>query len=156
MLEFIHPDPLRSEWRPICWSVCISFAVGAAEWSAGSEDERTEMVMESVDRWLLWASAICCHPVAIAFQLKVQSHISNSPHSCIEWRKSEPSTSQAANFFHLAVIDDFCEVDLRFRVQDIGTPDDERHNLHTLSPAFIELGSGCIPSCIFHSLQWWV
>jgi hypothetical protein len=28
-------------------------------------------VLQPLDSWLAWASALCCHPIAIAFQIQV-------------------------------------------------------------------------------------
>ena len=92
----------------------------------------------------------------LCIMLSSYGFTSRIPQSCIEWRARGPSASLAARFFRLLVIESICEVSLRFGVQDIAIPDDDTQLTYILVLHSLKLGSGGIPSCIVHSLLWWV
>lgn len=151
MLEFIHPDPLSIGVKANLLERVHFFrsGCGRVECRIGGRAHRNGdgkcRQMASMGECHLLPSGRRCIPAQGTI-----SHLKFT--SLLHWVKEKWTIYIPGCKF----LSSWGEVDLRFGVQDIGTPDDERHNLHTLSPAFIELGSGCIPSCIFHSSQWWV
>lgn len=114
--------------------------------------------------WLTWeavvfhaAFPIACsdgfrvgmHSYILFFSYGFTSHIYFSP--AFEWRKMEPTASLTANFFHLVVIDKFCEVGWGLWYKTLHSSWCYTTDFH-LSPALVELGSGCILGYIFPTL----
>lgn len=126
--------------------------------------DATQLTFILVLHWLNWeavvfqaAFSMACsdgfmvgmHPSILVFLIWV--HISHLLQSCIWVKKMEPSASLTANFFHLVVIDKCCEVGWGLWYKTLHSSWCYTTDIH-LSPALIELGSGCIPVYIFPTL----